>query len=177
MRLLVRAGSLVVAAVAVAAVAGAWAGGRPELDASEATDVAVRALASVGVDAELAGAEPTTMVHETQDGAEVDAWSVVLVVDAVDDPTADDDAVGEEVEVRVRTSSGQLVYLDDRIGPDDLDRLLDDDQFAALGDHRDDEVADDWVRRNGIGTASGAIVVGTALALRRRAATDQETRP
>ena len=159
MRVVVRWASLVVV-VAVVAAGRAWFTDVPPLEASDAIRVAAGALAAADVDVTVVG-DPSLGVHRSDDGEEVDAWTVDLVV-------ADDAPVGggEEIEVKVQETAGQLVFVDDRIGPDDATRLLDDDQFATLADYRDDTLTDDWVLRNVVGSAAAAAVavLGVSLA-------------
>jgi len=156
----VRPAAWVLLFASLGAAAAAWFTPVPRLDAGDAADLAVEALAAADVDAELA-ARPRRAEHVTEAGDEVAVWVVPLDVRA--------GRRTEEIEVRVQRSAGRLVYVDDRIGPDDAERLLDDRQFAALGAHRDDSLADRWALRNGLGGLSAAIAAGTCYVLATRA--------
>lgn len=160
-RRVVRVGAWMLLFAALGAAAAAWFTPVPHLDAADAARVARGALAAAGVDAELSGA-PTQAEHRTRDGDEVSVWVVAAEVDV--------EGRSEVIELRVQRSAGRVVYLDDRVGPDDARRLLDDDQFAALGGYRDDSVSDDWVLRNGAAGVSGVLVAVTSYVLATRSA-------
>ena len=140
----------VVAVVAVVAATAAWLDDRPDLTADDATEVALGALAEVDVDGRAERA-PTPIEHQPDDGDPIESWSVLVEV-----PT---DAGDDQIELRVQRSAGQLVYVDDNVGPDDTQRLLTDDEFDQIGDYRDNAVFNDWVVRNGVGAGSGRIGV------------------
>jgi len=159
MRRFVRPVAWVLLFAALGAAAAAWFTPTPDLDADDAAELAIDALAEADVEAELAE-RPRRGRHVTQDDEEVDVWIVALDV-PVRRRT-------EEIELRVQRSAGRLVYVDDRIGADDADRLLDDDQFEALGQHRDDSVADRWALRNGLGGLSAVITAGACYLLATR---------
>ena len=151
----VRTVSWVLVFVALGVVGAAWFTPRPDLDAGQAADAAVGALASVGFDATVT--KPVTRTtHDTADGQQVAVWDVFADVD------------GEEIETQVRVDEGQLVYLDDRIGADRSDRLLSDDQFAAIADYRDRVTLDDWIGRNVAASVAGALVALLAFVVAKR---------
>jgi len=166
MRRSVRPAAWVVLFAALGAAAAAWFTPTPELDADDARELAVEALAEADVRAEPA-ARPRKAAHVTQDDEEVGVWIVPLDVRA--------GGRTEEIELRVQRSAGRLVYVDDRIGPDDGDRLLSDQQFEALGRHRDDTLADRWALRNGLGGLSAVLVAGTCYLLATRSARLEDT--
>lgn len=155
MRKVVRSLSWVLVFATVGAVAASWFTPQPGLDADDAADVAVDALDSVGVDGRVTD-EPELGTHQPSDGDRIDAWIVPVRVR------------GEEIEVRVRENVGRLVYVDDRIGPDRTERLLTDEQFDGLAEHRSEPARDGWIRRNGFGTVAGVLVAVTAFAIARR---------
>lgn len=159
MRNVVRTVSWVLLFAALGAAGAAWFTPTPELDAAEAVDVARVSLAQVGVASELVG-QPVKGVHETEDGREVASWVVQLAVAAGGER--------ERIELRVQRSAGRVVYVDDRIGPDDAERLLSQEQFEALGDHRDDSRSDRWVTRNLLAALSAAAIAGTSYVLATR---------
>ena len=73
-----------------------------------------------------------------------------------------------KVELRVQESAGQLVYVDDRIGADDAERLLTDAQFETIGEYRNDVTTDRWTARNLAATVAAAIIaVGSWLVATR----------
>lgn len=148
-----------VAFVAMGAAAAAWFTPTPALDGSDAVDAAVGAMAAAGIEATPIE-RPERGVHTTDLGTEVDSWFVFLEV-----PVG---GVPEPIELRVQRSTGQLVYVDDRIGPDDQERLLDDAEFRALADHTYDDAREDWVRRNAAASVGALVAAGTALVLARR---------
>ncbi len=158
----VRLVSWIVVFASLGATTAAWvvlARDRPDLDAADATEVALGALAEVGVDGTVDGA-PTLIGHTPEDGESIRAWSVIVQV-------GDD---GVEIELRVRENAGQLVYVDDNVG--DGDRLLTDEEFERIGSYRDDTVID-TVRRRNIGATVATLliaVVGYTIAKRSRTA-------
>lgn len=159
MRNVVRTVSWVLLFAALGAAGASWFTPTPEIDADDAVDVARVALAQVGVASELVRA-PEEGVHETKRGEDVDAWFIALAVDA--------DGSSEQIELRVQRSAGRVVYVDDRIGDDDSERLLSQEQFEALGDHRDDSRSDRWVTRNLLAAVSAAAIAGTSYVLATR---------
>lgn len=159
MRVVVRTVSWVVLFASLGAAGASWFTPTPELDADDAVELARTALAKAGVASELADA-PRAAVHESDESGSVDAWFVELAVPA--------DGVSERIELRVQRSAGRLVYVDDRIGPDDTERLLDDAQFEALGGYRDDTLADRWVLRNALAAVSAILIAGTSFVLATR---------
>jgi hypothetical protein len=159
MRRVVRTGAWVLLFAALGAAAAAWFTPTPDLDADDAADLAIEALAAADVDAEVAG-PPRRGEHRTREGEAVPVWVVVARTEVAGEP--------EDVELRVQRSAGRLVYVDDRIGPDDAERLLSDEQFAQLGRHRDDSLSDRWVVRNILGALSAALVAGTCFVLATR---------
>ncbi len=158
-RMVVRTLSWVLLFASLGATAAAWFTPTPVLDADDAVDVAVGALAEAGVDAEPVE-RPELGIHESEQGSIVDAWVVRVEVDV--------DGTDETIELRVQESAGQLVYVDDRVGDDDMDRLLTDEQFRVLGSYRDETLADAWVLRNGAATAATAILTVTCFFLATR---------
>ena len=158
MRTVVRTVSWVLLFAALGAAAASWFTPTPELDADDASQLALDALDGADVAVERVE-PPVRMVHETEGGDLVDAWRVPVEVRA-------GDAV-QEIELRVQESAGQLVYVDDLIGADGTERLLSDEQFERMGRHRDDTLADRWVLRNAlaaiaaIGTAATCYVLAT----------------
>ena len=156
---MVRTVSWVLLFAALGAAGAAWFTPTPEIEAAEAVDVARVALEEAGVASEV-DRRPQAGVHETEDGREIDAWFVVLAVDAGGQP--------EQIELRVQRSAGRVIYVDDRIGPDDTERLLTQEQFEALGDHRDDSGSGRWVTRNLLAAVSAAVAAGTSYVLATR---------
>lgn len=159
MRVAVRTVSLALLLVALGAAGASWFTPRPELEAADAAEVAIEALAAAGFDGEVAE-EPTLGVHDSESGDTFDAWTVF-----VDVPV---DGTAERVELRVRQSAGQLVYVDDRIGPDGSERLLTEQQFQAIGRYEDDSLTNRWMLRNGVGSVSAGAIAVTCFALARR---------
>ena len=153
-RTIVRAVAWVLVFVAPAAALASWFTPRPDLDRDDAVDVAVGALAEVDIDAEV-DAGVVRSVHQTEDGREIDVWIV---------PT---DVGEEQIELRVQESAGQLVYVDDRIGPDDTERLLTDAQFEAIGEYRDDVTTDRWTARNAAATVAAIVAAAVAWTVSR----------
>lgn len=167
MRSVVRTVSWVLLFATLGAAAAAWFTPTPELDADDASELARDALREAGVQIDRAAA-PVRMVHETEAGDTVDAWRVRVGVQA--------DGGDEEIEVRVQQSAGQLLYVDDRIGADDAERLLTDEQFAILGRYRDDSLADRWVLRNALAAVAAMLTAGTAYVVATRSAPLWSTR-
>lgn len=160
--MVVRTVSWVLAVAVVGAAAVSWFLPPPELDADDAVAVAEESLAAAGYDAEVRE-RPTAGVHESADGDVVDVWVVLAEVDV--------DGTSETIELRVQRSAGRLVYIDDRIGPDDTGRLLDDREFQVVGRYEDESNADRWILENGLGSAGAAVIVATCVVLARRADT------
>ena len=156
-RAVVRVVSWVLVFGAIGAAAAAWFTPHPLLEADDAADVAVGALADVGVDATVAGT-PELVSHTPADGEPIAAWAVFL------------DAGDETVELRVQESAGQLVYVDDRIGEADTERLLTDDEFERIGDYRDDDVFRGWVVRNVAGSVAAVIIAAVGFVIAKRSA-------
>jgi len=158
-RTVVRTVSWVLLFAALGAAGASWFTPTPELDADDASELAVEALRSADVDVERVQA-PTLMVHETEERDLVDAWSVPVEVQA-------GDAV-QEIELRVQESAGRLVYVDDLIGVDGTERLLSDEQFERMGRHRDDTLADRWVLRNALAAVAAVGIAATCYLLATR---------
>ncbi len=155
MRSVIRTASWAFVFVAVGAAGASWFTPRPDLDAGQAADTTVGALASVGFDATVP--EPATRAtHDTADGRTVDVWDVFADVD------------GTQIETQVRVDAGQLVFLDDRIGADGSDRLLSDDQFAAIADYRDNATLHDWIGRNVAASLAGVLTIVVAFFVAKR---------
>lgn len=140
---------------AVGAAAAAWFTPQPLLESDDAVDVAVGALDDVGFDGSVSG-EPELVSHTPEDDDPVAAWAVFVDVD------------DETIELRVQESAGQLVYVDDRIGADDTERLLTDDEFVQIGDFRDDSVFRRWVLRNIVGSIAAAMIAGVGFVIAKR---------
>lgn len=142
--------------LALGSAGASWFTTRGELDAADAAEIAVDALASVGADG-LVADEPERGVHVPEGEEPVDVWIVFVDVD------------GELIETRVQTTVGKVVYLDDIIGEDDSGRLLTDDEFVQLGNFRDTRLRDARIRTNLAGSVAAAAVtaVGLTLAMRR----------
>lgn len=131
----------------------------PQLDADDASDLALDALA--GADVEVDRVQPPVrMVHQTSDGDTVDAWRVLVDVQA--------QGAVEQIELRVQESAGQLVYVDDLIGADGTERLLSEEQFEILRQHRDDTLADRWVLRNALAAVAAVGIAATGYLLATR---------
>lgn len=140
---------------ALGAAVASWFTARPDLDEQDAIDTAVGALAAAGFEGEVT--EPVVRSGHVPDGADpLDVW--VVFVDVGDD----------RIETRVLTDAGQLVYVDDRIGPDRTERLLSDDEFDAVADHRNDATSDEWVGRNAAATVAAALVAGVCFVIAKR---------
>ncbi len=159
MRTVVRTVSWVLLFAALGAAAASWFTPTPELDADDASQLALDALAGADVAVERVE-PPVRMVHETEEGDLVDAWRVPVEVQA-------GDAV-QEIELRVQESAGQLVYVDDLIGADGTERLLSDEQFERMGQHRDDTLADRWVLRNALAAIAAIVTAATCYVLATR---------
>ena len=156
MQTVIRSLAWVLVFVAPAAAAASWFTPRPALDAAEAAQTALGALDEVGVEGEVT--EPVVLApHVPEDGDPVDAW--VVLVDVAGDET---------IEVRVQESAGRLVYVDDRIGPEDTERLLTDDQFDAIGEYRDDVTSGQWIQRNVVAVAAAAVAAAVAFVIAKR---------
>ncbi|WP_436793951.1 hypothetical protein [Actinospongicola halichondriae] len=155
MRAVVRVVSWVLIFGAVGAAAASWFTPRPLLDADDASTVAIEALADVGFDGRVAS-DPERVTHTPEDGDPVSAWEVFVDVD------------DETIELRVQEAAGRLVWVDDRIGPDDVERLLTDDEFVEIGSFRDDSVQRGWVTRNALATLAALLVAAVGFALVKR---------
>lgn len=160
--MVVRTVSWVLLFASLGAAGAAWFTPTPELEADDASELAGDALGEAGIEVQRI-APPVRVVHETEEGDTVDAWRVRADVDV--------DGDSEEIEVRVQQSVGRLVYLDDRIGADNSERLLTEDQFAAFSEHRDDSLADRWVLRNALAAAAALIIAATSYVLASRSDT------
>jgi len=158
-RRIVRTAAWVLLFAALGAAAASWFTPTPDLDADDATTLARDALAEADVDVQRLRS-PRRAEHRSGDGEAVGVWTVVAQT-RVDGET-------EDLELRVQRSAGRLVYVDDRIGPDDAERLLTDDQFEALGAHRDDSLADRWALRNGLGVLSALVIAGVCYLVATR---------
>lgn len=156
----VRPAAWVLLFAAIGAAAASWFTPTPDLDAEDAVELAVDALAEADVRARPAR-RPRAAEHTTEAGEQVEVWIVPLET-RVEDRT-------EQIELRVQRSAGRLVYVDDRIGEDDADRLLADRQFDVLADHRDDTLANRWTLRNGLAGVSAAVIAGACYVLATRA--------
>lgn len=153
---LVRKVAWVLVFVAPAAAAASWFTPHPDLDRDDAVDVAVGSLADVDVTAEVT-AEVTDAVHETEEGVSIDVWVVPA------------DVGDQRIELRVHRSVGELVYIDDRIGPDQTERLLTDAQVESMDDYRDDATRGRWIARNAAATVAAAIIAAVAWLMVTRA--------
>lgn len=151
----VRVLSWVLVFVAPAAAAASWFTPRPDLDRSDAVETAVGALAEVGFDGTVTD-RVVRSVHEPDDGDPISVWIVPVEVD------------GEEVELRVERAAGRLVYVDDRIGADDSERLLSDGEFRAIGRYRNDATLDRWVARNAAASLAAVAIAVVGYVLARR---------
>lgn len=152
---MVRVVSWVLVFVAVGAAAASWFTPQPLLEADDAADVAVGALDEVGFDGTVTD-RPELVSHTLEDGDSLAAWAVFV------------DVAGETVEFRVQESAGQLVYVDDRIGDDDTERLLTDEEFEEIGDYRDDSIERAWVVRNVAGMVAAALVAAVGYRIAKR---------
>lgn len=150
--------------VAAGAAVASWTTTRGELDADDAAEIAVDALGSVGHPATLAGA-PERDEHRPPGEDPVEVW--VVSVDVGDD----------EIEMRVQTTVGAVVFVDDRIGEDDLERLLTDDEFTELGAYRDRRLRDRRLRTNLAGSLAAAAVAAVGVPLSFRSASLWEEDP
>lgn len=157
MRVVVRTVSWVLVFVAIGAAVASWFTPKGELDATDAAEVAVDALASVGFEGTV-DEVPERGVHRSDRRDPADVWVVFVTVD------------DEPIEAQVLTTRGQLVYVDDRIGEDDTGRLLTDDQFVEIGAYRDTRLLDAWVMRNAAGTVAALVLGAVGFVLARRSA-------
>jgi hypothetical protein len=155
----VRTAAWVLLFASLGGAAASWFTPTPELGADDATDLAVDALAEADVEVDRVR-PPRRAEHRTEEGEAVDVWVVIAETRV--------DGEREQLELRVQRSAGRLVYVDDRIGPDDAERLLTDDEFDALGAHRDDSLADRWVLRNGLGVLSALVIAAVCYVLATR---------
>jgi hypothetical protein len=157
-RSLVRTVAWVVLFVAPAAAVVSWFTPRPALDAGDASETALGALAELGIRGSVE--EPVRRgEHEPEEGGSIDAWVVMVEV------PGKGDAADEQIALRVQETAGRLVYVDDRIGPDDTARLLSDEEFDRLKEYRNDATSDRWYLRNGGAVLSAALAAGVAFAL------------
>lgn len=159
MRRVVRTVSWVLLFAAIGAAGASWFTPTPELEGDDASQLAREALTDADVDVDRVQ-PPVPMVHETADGQRVDAWRVLVDVQSAD-------AV-EEIEVRVQRSAGQLVFVDDIIGAAGTERLLSDEQFESLRQHRDDSLTDRWVRRNAMAAVAALAIAALSYILATR---------
>jgi len=155
----VRLGAWVLLFAALGVAAAAWFTPTPELGADDARRLALDALAEADVEGRVAG-EPRRAEHRTRDGDRVAVWVVDVETRA--------GGRREAIELRVQRSAGRLVYVDDRIGADDAERLLSDEEFEALGAHRDDSLADRWVLRNALVVVGALVIAATCFVLATR---------
>lgn len=153
MRRAITRASWAVVALVVGAAMVRWLSDRPDLEPADARTVAVDALAAIDREGTVSR-EVVLTEHTLESGETVEAWVVFVDVD------------GDEIELRVQTTVGQLVWVDDNIG--DGKRLLTDEEFDALDEYRDEEIHDRWVATNVAGSVgAGAIaLVGYGLATR-----------
>ena len=158
MRPVVRSIAWVLLFVAPAAAVVSWFTPRPALDARDAAETALGALAEVGVRGSVDG-RVRLREHRPEEGGTIDAWVVMVEV------PGKGDAADEQIELRVQETAGRLVYVDDRIGPDATARLLSDDEFDRLGEYRNDATSDRWYLRNAGAVLTAALVAGVALFL------------
>ena len=159
MRTVVRTVSWVLLFAALGAAGASWFTPTPELEADDAGGLVIDALTEADVDVARVSAS-REIVHETEAGELIDAWRVRANVRV--------DGELEQIELRVQQSADQLVYVDDRIGEDDTERLLTEDQFDSLGRHRDDTLADRWVLRNALAAVAALLIAGTCYVLATR---------
>lgn len=157
--MVVRTVSWVLLFAALGAAGASWFTPTPELEADDAGALVIDALTEADVDVARVSAS-RKIVHETEERDLIDAWRVRANVRV--------DGELEQIELRVQQSAGQLVYVDDRIGEDDTERLLTEDQFASLGRHRDDTLADRWVLRNALAAVAALFIAGTCYVLATR---------
>jgi hypothetical protein len=144
--------------VAPSAALVSWFTPRPALDAGDASETAIGALAELGIRASVDG--PVRLgKHEPEDGDAIDAWVVMVEV------PGKGDAADEQIELRVQETAGRLVYVDDRIGPDDTARLLSDEEFDRLKEYRNDATSGRWYLRNAGAVLAAALVGGVAFFL------------
>lgn len=141
------------------AAGASWFTPTPLLEAGDASDLALDALAEVDVEPDRVK-PPVRMVHVTSEGQPIDAWRVLTDVRV--------DGTVEEIELRVQESAGQLVYVDDLIGADGTGRLLSEDQFETLKQYRDDSLADRWVLRNGLAAVAALAIAAISYLLATR---------
>lgn len=158
-RRIVRTGAWVLLFAALGAAAASWFTPTPDLDADDAAALARDALAEAEVDVDRIGTRRRAE-HRTEEGDAVDVWIVEALTQV--------DGERERLELRVQRSAGRFVYVDDRIGPDDAERLLTDRQFEALGAHRDDSLADRWALRNGLGVLGAFVIAGVSYVIATR---------
>jgi hypothetical protein len=157
---LVRTVAWVLLFASLGAAAASWFTPTPELDAGDARTLVTDALEAADVDVNGLS-EPRRADHRTSEGKSVAVW----IVEA--DARAGQGVGG--IELRVQRSAGRLVYVDDRVGPDSSQRLLTDEQFEALGAHRDDSRSDRWVLRNVLAAVSALLIAGTCYTIATRA--------
>lgn len=132
-----------------------WFTPKPDLGASDATHTAVGAFSEIGFEGSVSGTVERSE-HSPAEGDAVEVWVVPLDID------------GNEIETRVLVDSGQLVYVDDRIGPDRQERLLTDDQFLAIAEYRNDVTRDDWIGRNAAATLAALVAAGVGFVVAKR---------
>lgn len=157
MRRVVRYVSWVLVFVAAGAAIASWTTTRGELDATDAGEIAVDALGSVGHPGTVVGT-PQRDEHSPPGEDPVDVWVVSVEVG------------DEQIEMRVQTTVGAVVFVDDRIGEGDLERLLTDEEFAELGAYRDRRLRDRRIRTNLAGSLAAAAVAAVGVPLSFRSA-------
>lgn len=155
MRRVVRILAWVLVFVGPAAAAASWFTPQPDLDEQDAVDTALGALEAAGLEGTVE--DPVVRSgHVPAGGEPIDVWVVFA------------DVGGDRVELRVQTTAGQLVYVDDRTGADSTGRLLSDEQFETIGSYRNDATMDRWILRNGGGSVSALVIAVVSFVIAKR---------
>lgn len=154
---LVRLVSWVLVFVAIGTAAATWFTPRVELEEDDAVQLAIDALADVGLEATVtdpAILAPYLPAEATDDADTIEAWVVYA-------------RVGDDViELRIDDRTGRLAYLDDRIGADRQDQLLTEAQYEQVS--ASGPGLADWVRRGIAATVAAVLVAGTGSFLAKR---------
>jgi hypothetical protein len=137
------------AALAVVLTAIAWMQEPDPVSARDAVEVADRALAAAGVEADVAP-DPASGEYQPASGDPIPVWEVQAALP------------GGTVDLRIARDDGQPVFLDDR-RDDGTGQLLTDAQAAAVGDHRSNPARDRQVRRDVLVTVAALLIAVLAL--------------
>lgn len=77
------------------------------------------------------------------------------------------DVDDHRIEFRVDQDAGELLYVDDLIGPDRQERFFTDEQWETVRHYRDGKLSS-WVGRNAMGSMAAVLIVGAGFVLAKR---------